>query len=166
VGPATLVYVEVEDVGDLEVFPVHQYEIAADEDVHVARRRRRKHDFQFMRTRLHPGAKFDGYDPLSDEEALLPGREAIVPGEAGRQMAVVRMIPVANVAVVVAVCLPPFVSIGVPVIVVALMVIITVVPVFVVPIMPVVIVILRKSQGCGECQRNNRERTGAEKELQ
>jgi len=75
-------------------------------------------------------------------------------------MAVVRVIPPANVAIMVAVCFTPFVSIGVSVTMVAVM------PMVVVPIMAVVIVILGKNQCCRECQRKNRERTGAEKEPQ
>ena len=75
-----LVDAEVKDVGNLEVRPVYQDEVSTDEDVHVIRRWRRKRDFEFMRTRLHPGAKFDGHESLSDNEALLPGGKAITPG--------------------------------------------------------------------------------------
>src|SRR4029077_20674317 len=79
-----LVDIEVEYVCDLEVRPVYQDEISADKDVHVIWRRRGKRDFQFMRTRLHSGAKVDRHCSVNDQEALLPGRKAIAPGQAGR----------------------------------------------------------------------------------
>jgi len=159
----------VEDVGDLEICPIYKNEVAADKDVHVTRRRRGKRDFQFMRTRLHPGAEFYGHEPLSDDETFLPGRKAIPFCQAGRQMAVVRVIPIADLAIMVMVSLTPFVSVGVSMAVVLItimvrvavvipaMVVVTIV--FVVP----VVVILSDGKCASECQGKNRERSGAEK---
>jgi hypothetical protein len=151
-----LVDVEVENVGDLEVRPVHENQIATDEDVHVTRRRRGKHDFQFMRAWLHPTAKLDGHESLSNKEALLARRQAIAHGQAWRQMAVVRVIPVANVAVMVAVCLAPFVFDGAVMVAVSAMIVVAIVPVI------TVIVILRESKCSGK--REGQQSDGAHAE--
>ena len=140
--------VEVEDVSDLEVCPVYENEVATDENVHMTRRRRGKHDFQFMRARLHAGAKLVGHIALSDKEALLPRRQAIALGEAGRQMAIMRVIPLADVAVMVAVRLTPFVpvSVSMAVVVIPIAVVISVVVVVTIVFVVPMVVILGNSE--------------------
>jgi hypothetical protein len=162
----------VEDVGDLEIRPVYKDEVATDKDVHVIGRRRGKRDFQFMRTWLHPGAKFDGYETLSDDEALLPRRKTIAFCQAGRQLAVMRVIPASDLAVMVVVCLTPFVSVGVSMAVVAIVITVMIpiavmIPAAVVTIVFVVpmVVILGNGKCCRESQHKNCERGGAETEL-
>ncbi len=167
-----LVKVEVEDVRDLEICPIYKNEVATDEDVHMVRRRRRKRDFQLVGTGLHPGAEFYGHEPLSDDETFLPGRKAIAFCQAGRQMPVVRVIPTADLSIMVMVSLTAFVSIGVSatmlVIAVVVRIAVMISAMVVVPIVFVVpmVVILSNGEGASQCQCKNRERSGAEKELQ
>jgi len=49
----SLVDLQLENIRDLKVHAINQYQIAADHDVRVVRRRRRKHYFKFPRAGLH-----------------------------------------------------------------------------------------------------------------
>ena len=75
-----LVNVEMEDVGDLKVGAVIQHQISADHDMHVIRRRRRKHHFNFARTGLHSAAQAGRQSSVDDQLALQAGRQVIAFG--------------------------------------------------------------------------------------
>ncbi len=97
-----LVNIEMKDVGDLEVGAIHEHQVAADYDVRVIRRRRRKHYFEFMRAGPHLSPHIHWHKPANYDLALHSGRKTVAIGQAGRKMLVVRAIPAAGgVAIVI-----------------------------------------------------------------
>lgn len=65
-----LVDLQVENIGDLKVHTIDQDQIAADHDVRVVRRWRRKHHFQFPRARPHLFLKSRRQSSTNDQLAL------------------------------------------------------------------------------------------------
>jgi len=68
--PLGLIDFEVEDVGDLEIGPIVEDQVASDDYVDVVRGRRGKHDFELPRTGLHSAAKA-GRKSAPDDELTL-----------------------------------------------------------------------------------------------
>lgn len=99
--------VEVEYVGYLKADSVHKDQVSANKDVCVIRRRGRKHNFQFTRARFHLSAQAGRQSSIHDQLPLEPGRQTIPLGQAGRQIRVVRAIPIVNIAVAIPVVAPP-----------------------------------------------------------
>ena len=145
----------MEDVGDLEVRAIVEDKVAADKNVDVARRRRRKHDFQFVGAGLHSAAQAGRKRAADYELTLQARRQAIALGEAWWKMSVVSVVPAADVAI----------AIGIASVVVAVMVTVamTVVAVVVVMVLPAIVIVaivfvmavaiaLRDGNRGGECQ--------------
>ena len=86
----------MKDVGDLEVGAIHEHQVAADYDVRVIRRRRRKHYFEFMRAGPHLSPHIHWHKPANYDLALHSGRKTVAIGQAWRKMLVVRAIPPAG----------------------------------------------------------------------
>lgn len=140
-------------IGDLEVGTVIEDQISANHYVDEIRRRGRKHDFEFVRARVHVAARLHRNESVDDEPVPQPRRQVIAHGEARRQMPVVVVIPAAEVAVVIGVAemivvvvAPVFVAV-VPVMIIAIMVVPGVIVAIVIAM--AVIVILR-GHGCRE----------------
>ena len=85
-GVSCLLDLEVEDIGDLEVCPIEQNQIAADHDVRVIGRGRRKHSFQVGRAGLNPLLKPRRQRSTDHQLALQPGRKTITLGQARREI--------------------------------------------------------------------------------
>jgi K+-sensing histidine kinase KdpD len=151
----------VEDVGDLEVRAVVQHQIATDYDMHVIRGRRRKHDLQFAGAWLHISAKARRQSPADHQLALQSGRQTIVPGQAGWEMLVVSVVPVANVAVVVGimfVAAAMVVTVSVLMFLIAVMIGVPIVSAVVIVTIVLVVAmaaVLRYNDGRREGQRQN-----------
>src|SRR5579862_7036583 len=92
---------DVEDVGHLEIRPVVEHQVPADYDVNIVRWRGRKHDFQFMRTRLHSALQNYRQGSVHDQLALHLRRQTIALGPSGWQVIVVSAIPLVNVSVMI-----------------------------------------------------------------
>jgi hypothetical protein len=98
--------VEVEDVCDLEVGAIHEYQVAADYDVRVVRGRWRQHDFEFVRAGLHLSSQINRHIPANHYLTLQAGRKPVALGQAWRKMLVVRAVPAAGrVAVVIGIAI-------------------------------------------------------------
>ena len=97
--------VEVEHVADLEAGAVHENQVASDEVMSVPRCRRWKHHFQFTRAGLHSVPKLHGEIPMNNDLTLQARRQAIALGQPWRQMRIVSVVPVMNVAVVIVIAL-------------------------------------------------------------
>src|ERR1700689_175662 len=91
-----LVNVQVEDVRDLEVGAIHQHQVTADHNVRIVRRRRRKHDFEFMRAGPHLSPHINGHIPANYDLALHSGGKTVALGQAWWKMLIVRAIPAAG----------------------------------------------------------------------
>jgi hypothetical protein len=139
--------IELENVSNLEVCPVHQNQVAPDHKVRVVRRRRREHDLEFPRARLHLSLQPRGQGATNYELGLQSGREAIALGEAGREVRVMSTVPVVDVAVMVGIgIVAMFVAVTMTVVAVTVVVAIM----FVVAI--AIAVALSSGDGCGERQ--------------
>jgi hypothetical protein len=90
-------------VGDLEIGPVIENQVATDHDMHKVRRWRGKHDFYLTRARTHVSSGFDGNVLIDDQPALQSRRQVVAFGEPWRQMPIMIVIPAAQVAVMISV---------------------------------------------------------------
>ncbi len=95
--------VEVEHVGYLEADSVDEHQIPADEYMPVARIRRRKHDLQLSRARLHSATQARRQRAIHNQLPLESGRQTISLGKSARQIRVVRAIPIMNIAIAISV---------------------------------------------------------------
>ena len=151
--PLGLIKFEMEDVGDLEVRAIVEDEVAANKNVDVARRRRRKHDFQLVGAGLHSAAQARRKRAADYELTLQAWRQAIALGESWWKMFVVSVVPAADIAV----------AIGIAFVVVAVMVTVPMTMVVVVMVVPAIVIVaivfvvavaiaLRDGNRGGECQ--------------
>jgi hypothetical protein len=153
--PLGLIKFEMEDVGDLEVRAIVEDEVAANKNVHVARRRRRKHDFQLVGAGLYSAAQARRKRAADYELLFQAWRQAIALGEAWWKMFVVSVVPAADIAVAIRIA---FVVVAVMVTVAMTMV--AVVVVMVVPAIVIVAIVfvvavaiaLRDGNRSGKCQ--------------
>ena len=129
--PLGLINFEMEDVGDLEVRAIVEDEVAANKNVDVTRRRRRKHDFQLVGAGLHSAAQARRKRATDYELTLQARRQAIALGEAGWKMSVVSVVPTADVTV----------AIGIAFVVVAVMVTVAMTMVVVVVVVPAIVIV-------------------------
>jgi len=146
----------VEHVGYLEANSVHENQVAADEYMPIAWIRRRKHDLQLLRTRLHSAAKSSRQSSIDDQLTLESRRQAIALGQAARQMRIVGAIPIVNIAVAISVVATPVtiaVFAGLMPMTVIFMAVLPAIAIIAIPIVFVVAVAmaLRHRHGCREC---------------
>ena len=153
--------VQMEDVADLKGGAVVHHEVAADNNVYVVWRRRRKHCFQLARARLHLFLQARRQSSIHDQLALESGRETIAFGQARGQMIVVTAVPVADISVMggIAVMTMP-VTVSMPMSLVT----IVVGAVIVVTIMLVVAVAIALGYGDGAGERQRQQCTCANAE--
>jgi len=145
----------MEDIGDLEVRAIVEDKVAANKNVDVARRRRRKHDFQFMGAGLHSAAQVGRKRAADYELTLQARREAIALGEAWWKMSVVSVVPAPDIAVTIDIAF-----VVVAVVVTVAMTMVAVVVVMVVPAIVIVAIVfvvavaiaLRDCNRSGKCQ--------------
>jgi hypothetical protein len=146
----------VEHVGYLKTDSVHEHQVSADEYVPVPRIRRRKHDLQLLRTRLHSAAKSRRQSSIDDQLTLESRRQAIALGQAARQMRIVGAIPIVNIAVAISVVATPVtiaVFAGLMPMTVIFMAVLPAIAIIAIPIVFVVAVAmaLRHRHRCREC---------------
>jgi hypothetical protein len=130
-----LVEVEVENVDDLEIGAVHQNQVASDEHVHMAGRRRRQKGFHLMRTGLHSRPKLDRDESSHHDLARECGRKKVASREARRQVTIIHAIPLVQIAIVLGIVVIPAAVVIISFMVVSVTVII-------VAVMPVVFVVV------------------------
>jgi len=155
----------MEDVCDLEVGTIHQYQVAADHDMGVVRRRRRKHDFEFVRTRVHLAPQIRREISADYQATFQAGRKAVALGQAWWKMRGVLVIPAAGgiaimIGIAVAVVLmAPAVAVcmfaGLAMAAAMIVVLIAVVP------LVAAVVVLSDRNGGGKGQRKCGGRSGA-----
>jgi hypothetical protein len=168
----------MEYVADLEAGAVHQNQVASDEVMSISGRRRRKHDFQLMRTGPHSFPKLHRKISMNDELPLQTRWQAIALSQARRQMRIVSTVPVVDVVVpvVISVTVVPgmfvvstaVVFMGTTVILVASSVIFVGTTVIVlIPVLVVSVSMVLRRSDCGrERQRQNCGCAGPDPKLQ
>jgi hypothetical protein len=83
----------VKNIDDLEIHPVHQNHMPADEYMRAIGRRRRELAFEFRRARIHSSAQFLRNYAACYEFALQPGWQAVAVSQSRRQVIMMRRIP-------------------------------------------------------------------------
>jgi len=139
----------MKDISNLETGSVIEDQVPANHDVHIVRRRRRKHHFQFTGARLHPSADFHWHGFIHNKAPFQPGRQPVALGEPGWKVVVVCPVPAADITVVINIML---VSVMVSVVmVVAIVIVVVVVPAIVVIVFVMTVPVpLRDGKRCGE----------------
>lgn len=144
----------MEHVGHLEADSVHEHQISADEYVAIARIRRRKHNLQLLRARLHSAAKSRRQSSIDDQLTLESRRQAIPLGQAARQMRIVGAIPIVNIPVAISVVAAPVtiaVFAGFMPMTVTFMAILPAVAIIPIVFIVAVAMALRHRHGCRKC---------------
>ena len=92
-GHRSVLQLEVENIHYLEIHPVYQDDVSANEHVRTVRWWRGQLPFEVWRAGIHFPSQFDGKDSAHYNPSFHIGRQAVPIPQAGRQVIVMRRVP-------------------------------------------------------------------------